>query len=229
MFPHINLWSYLRKIYEDPKVQRSADRRKPTTKIHFPPLPSITLPSQEVLVAASVTAVTAVAAATVTQPVINALKIKIQKFYKPRLTNGNKTARKKGILRKIKENVDDHDEQMQMRAMVRLGVVIWSGFIITLNYVSYLWSKDWSIIGHHVRCFNFTGALATFGLSTGNKKSKKTNQNNEETNSSLSPVSPAVARANTVTPQFTTGSMNSTTTTTQTIVETEQCKSTVQP
>ena len=38
----------------------------------------------------------------------------------------------------------------------------------------------------------------------------------------LSLLSPAVARANTVTPQFTTGSMNSTTTTTQTIVETEQ-------
>ena len=55
------------------------------------------------------------------------------------------------------------------------------------------------------------------------QKAKKTNnQNHEETNSSLSPVITAVARANTVTPQFTTGSMNSTTTTTQTIVETEQ-------
>ena len=47
-----------------------------------------------------------------------------------------KPPEKKGILRKIKENVDDHDEQMQiLGAMVRLGVVIWSGFIITLNYV----------------------------------------------------------------------------------------------
>ena len=43
---------------------------------------------------------------------------------------------KKGLLTKLKENVDDHDEQMQiLGAMVRLGVVIWSGFIITLNYV----------------------------------------------------------------------------------------------
>ena len=43
---------------------------------------------------------------------------------------------KKGILKKIKENVDDHDEQMAiLGAAVRLGVVIWSGFIITLNYV----------------------------------------------------------------------------------------------
>ena len=37
----------------------------------------------------------------------------------------------------------------------------------------------------------------------------------------LALLSPVMARANTVTPQFTTGSMNSTTTTTQTIVETE--------
>ena len=30
-------------------------------------------------------------------------------------------------------NIDDHDEQMMiLGAMVRLGVVIWSGFIITL-------------------------------------------------------------------------------------------------
>ena len=37
---------------------------------------------------------------------------------------------KKGLLTKLKENVDDHDEQMQiLGAMVRLGVVIWSGFI----------------------------------------------------------------------------------------------------
>ena len=34
---------------------------------------------------------------------------------------------KKGLLTKLKENVDDHDEQMQiLGAMVRLGVVIWS-------------------------------------------------------------------------------------------------------
>ena len=38
----------------------------------------------------------------------------------------------------------------------------------------------------------------------------------------LALLSPAVARANTVTPQFTTGSMNSTTTTTQNITEVTQ-------
>ena len=47
-----------------------------------------------------------------------------------------KPEEKKGFLTKLKENVDDHEEQMAiLGAAVRLGVVIWSGFIITLNYV----------------------------------------------------------------------------------------------
>ena len=84
---------------------------------------------------------------------------------------------KKGLLTKLKENVDDHDEQMQiLGAMVRLGVVIWSGFIITLNYVELPMvkkplgaSSDITFVASI-----FTGALATFGLSTGNgKKSEK--------------------------------------------------------
>ena len=42
----------------------------------------------------------------------------------------------KGLFKRIKEGIDDHEEQMVvLGAMVRLGVVIWSGFIITLNYV----------------------------------------------------------------------------------------------
>ena len=83
---------------------------------------------------------------------------------------------KKTILSIIKENVDDHEEQMQiLGAMVRLGVVIWSGFIITLNYVELPMvrkpvgaSSDITFVASI-----FTGALATFGLSTGNKKSKE--------------------------------------------------------
>ena len=67
----------------------------PPPKIHFPPLPSITLPTQEVLVAASVTAVTAVAAATVTQPVINALKDKIQKFLQGKINKWKQNRKKR--------------------------------------------------------------------------------------------------------------------------------------
>ena len=67
----------------------------PPPKIHFPPLPSIPLPSQEVLVAASVTAVTAVAAATSTQPVINALKDRIQKFLQGKINKWKQNRQKK--------------------------------------------------------------------------------------------------------------------------------------
>ena len=67
----------------------------PPPKIPFPPLPSITLPSQEVLVAASVTAVTAVAAATATQPVINALKDRIQKFLQGKINKWKQNRQKR--------------------------------------------------------------------------------------------------------------------------------------
>ena len=94
-----------------------------------------------------------------------------------------KTPEKKGLLTKLKENVDDHEEQMQiLGAMVRLGVVIWSGFIITLNYVELPMvkkplgaSSDITFVASI-----FTGALATFGLSTGNGK-KNSNGNGNTT------------------------------------------------
>ena len=86
-----------------------------------------------------------------------------------------KPPEKKGILRKIKENVDDHDEQMAvLGAIVRLGVVIWSGFIITLNYVELPMVKKTGASSDITFVASiFTGALATFGLSTGNNKKSK--------------------------------------------------------
>ena len=85
----------------------------------------------------------------------------------------------KSFLKKFKENVDDHDEQMAiLGAIVRLGVVVWSGFIITLNYVELPMvkkpvgaSSDITFVASI-----FTGALATFGLSTGRTKGEKDKQ-----------------------------------------------------
>ena len=85
----------------------------------------------------------------------------------------------KSFLKKIKENVDDHEEQMAvLGAIVRLGVVVWSGFIITLNYVELPMvkkpvgaSSDITFVASI-----FTGALATFGLSTGRTKGEKDKQ-----------------------------------------------------
>ena len=80
--------------------------------------------------------------------------------------------KQKGFLRKLKENVDDHEEQMAvLGAAVRLGVVIWSGFIITLNYVELpMVKKSGASADITFVASIFTGALATFGLSTGNGK-----------------------------------------------------------
>ena len=85
----------------------------------------------------------------------------------------------KSFLKKLKENVDDHDEQMAvLGAIVRLGVVVWAGFIITLNYVELPMvkkpvgaSSDITFVASI-----FTGALATFGLSTGRTKGEKDKQ-----------------------------------------------------
>ena len=86
-----------------------------------------------------------------------------------------KPEEKKGIFTKIKENIDDHEEQMMvLGAMVRLGVVIWSGFIITLNYVELPMVKKSNTSADITFVASvFTGALATFGLTTGNGKKEK--------------------------------------------------------
>ena len=83
-----------------------------------------------------------------------------------------KPEEEKGFLKKLKENVDDHEEQMAvLGAAVRLGVVIWSGFIITLNYVELPMDKKSGTSADITFVASiFTGALATFGLSTGNGK-----------------------------------------------------------
>ena len=88
-----------------------------------------------------------------------------------------KPQEQKGIFSKIKEGIDDHEDQMVvLGAMVRLGVVIWSGFIITLNYVDLPMVKKSNTSADITFVASvFTGALATFGLSTGNgKKDKET-------------------------------------------------------
>ena len=82
--------------------------------------------------------------------------------------------KKKGILTKIKEGIDDHDEQMAiLAAIVRLTVVIWSGFIITLNYVEIPMIKKSGNSDITFVASIFTGALATFGLTTGKNNGNK--------------------------------------------------------
>tara|TARA_Y100000401_G_scaffold111731_1_gene110303 strand:- start:159 stop:470 length:312 start_codon:yes stop_codon:yes gene_type:complete len=75
----------------------------------------------------------------------------------------------KSFLAKVKENTEE--ELQILGTFVRLGVVIWSGFIITLNYVEIPMIKKGQSGGDITFVASvFTGALATFGLTTSNSK-----------------------------------------------------------
>ena len=81
----------------------------------------------------------------------------------------------KNLLGKLKDAAEDNESQIQiLSTFVRLGVVVWAGFIITLNYVELPMVKKTNASADITFVASiFTGALATFGLSTGNKKSKE--------------------------------------------------------
>ena len=82
---------------------------------------------------------------------------------------------KKGLLGKLKDAAEDQEHQIQiLGTFVRLGVVVWSGFIITLNYVEIPMVKKSGNSDITFVASVFTGALATFGLTTGNKNGKGT-------------------------------------------------------
>ena len=79
----------------------------------------------------------------------------------------------KTFLEKVQENTEDGLQILG--TFVRLGVVVWSGFIITLNYVDLPMIKKGQSGGDITFVASvFTGALASFGLTTSNTKS--TNQ-----------------------------------------------------
>tara|TARA_A100001201_G_scaffold28052_1_gene30606 strand:- start:860 stop:1141 length:282 start_codon:yes stop_codon:yes gene_type:complete len=85
---------------------------------------------------------------------------------------------KKPILKKLKEH---HEEIEFLATFVRLGVVVWSGFIITLNYVDLPMIKKGQSSGDITFVASvFTGALATFGLNTSNNRSSKPNDPKKE-------------------------------------------------
>ena len=85
-----------------------------------------------------------------------------------------KQEEKKGLLSKLKDAAEDQEHQIQiLGTFVRLGVVVWSGFIITMNYVELPMIKKAGNSDITFVASVFTGALATFGLSTGNNNKDK--------------------------------------------------------
>ena len=77
----------------------------------------------------------------------------------------------KGPLGKLKEAVDDKDEQMAiLSTFVRLGILIWAGGILTLNYVQFPGMGEQDKIDPTFIASVFTGVLATFGVEAGQRK-----------------------------------------------------------
>ena len=80
--------------------------------------------------------------------------------------------KKVGPLGKLKELAEDKEEQMEIfSTVVRLGILIWSGGILTLNYVSIPNFPQKNIDPTFIASV-FTGVLASFGIQTAKNKDK---------------------------------------------------------
>ena len=86
------------------------------------------------------------------------------------MTDSAKKEPKKGVISKIKELSDDKEEQLAiLSTFVRLGILVWAGGILTLNYVTIPgWEQD--KIDPTFIASVFTGVTATFGIQAGGKK-----------------------------------------------------------
>ena len=88
--------------------------------------------------------------------------------------------KKKGIFSKLKEATDDKEEQLAiLSTFVRLGILIWSGGILTLASVDLppqLQIPKQDLDPTFIASV-FTGVLATFGVQTANKKNNGANGN----------------------------------------------------
>ena len=81
--------------------------------------------------------------------------------------------KKKGIFTKIKESVDDKEEQLAyLSTIVRLAVLVWSAGILTLAYVKLpaAFNIPEQKLDSTFIASVFTGTLATFGVQAAGKK-----------------------------------------------------------
>ena len=98
----------------------------------------------------------------------------------------------KGVLGKLKDKIlPDEDEQAAIiSTFVRLGVLVWSGGILTLNYVAIPGVPQQKIDPTFIASV-FTGVLASFGIQTASKKgdgTMKMNGNGNGANGGPPPV-----------------------------------------
>ena len=82
-----------------------------------------------------------------------------------------KEKKKKGVFGKIKDKIlpDQEEQAAIISTFVRLGVLVWSGGILTLNYVAIPGVPQQKIDPTFIASV-FTGVLASFGIQTASKK-----------------------------------------------------------
>ena len=102
---------------------------------------------------------------------------------------------KKGPLGKLKDAIlPDQDEQAAiLSSMVRLGVLVWSGGILTLNYVAIPGVPQQKIDPTFIASV-FTGVLASFGIQTASKKGDGTMKMNGNGNGGSNGGAPPVTK-----------------------------------
>ena len=79
--------------------------------------------------------------------------------------------KEKGALGKLKDAIlpDQEEQAAIISTFVRLGVLVWSGGILTLNYVAIPGLPQQNIEPTFIASV-FTGVLASFGIQTASKK-----------------------------------------------------------
>ena len=89
------------------------------------------------------------------------------------LKESSKAQQKKNVFTKIKENIDDKEEQLAfISVIVRLVVIGWSGFIVSLNYITIPgYSSEPKDITFPASIL--TATLSSFGVDASRGKSQK--------------------------------------------------------
>ena len=95
--------------------------------------------------------------------------------------------KEKGRLGKLKDAIlpDQEEQAAIISTFVRLGVLVWSGGILTLNYVDITGVPQQKIDPTFIASV-FTGVLASFGIQTASKKGDGTMKMNGGANGGVS-------------------------------------------
>ena len=98
----------------------------------------------------------------------------------------DKKADKRNPFQKLKEGLDDKEEQANaITTLIKIVVLGWSGAILTLNYVSIPGIPQQKIDPTFIASV-FTGVLASFNITTASKKGDGTMKMNGENNGQIS-------------------------------------------